>query len=123
METKLAYMKIIMWAIIAPAILLYVGELRVGFKPFSITLNRWILALGWACVLFGVSLLQYEVAKELILRSATKHPECELRIADKFQQSANIDEVFSNLAIQDFTLDGYSSDEPLKVEMLAPKEL
>lgn len=66
---------------------------------------------------------QYEVAKELVSRSATKHPECELRIADKFQHSANIDEVFSNLAIQDFTLDGYSSDEPLKVEMLAPKEL
>ena len=66
---------------------------------------------------------QYEVAKELVSRSTTKHPECELRIADKFQHSENIDEVFSNLAIQDFTLDGYSSDEPLKVEMLAPKEL
>lgn len=66
---------------------------------------------------------QYDAVEELLSRDVEKHQNCGLAIADKFHFSANIDEVFANLEIKDFVLTDYTSDEPLPVEMLAPKEL
>ena len=102
METKLAYMKITMWVIIALAILLYVGELRVGFKPFSITLNRWILALGWACVLFGVSLLQYDGYESVSKKWSKELQELNKKAMENLDKSREmLDDIESDKAKRD----------------------
>ncbi len=68
---------------------------------------------------------QYEAAKTLVSRDPTKHDNCVLRmpILDKYlpdEPNLDIDEVFDNYKISDFKLIGYTSDEEIKVEMLAP---
>ncbi len=66
---------------------------------------------------------QYEAAKELLTRNPEKHPNCEIKIT-RFPaiDSQEIDMIFPYYEIQHFQLIGYSSDEEIKVEMLAPKE-
>lgn len=66
---------------------------------------------------------QYESAKKLLERNPDNHPNCELHISTENTQVEDIDGVFSKYKISDFKLIGYSSDEEIKVEMLAPKEL
>ena len=63
---------------------------------------------------------QYEAAKLLLLRDINAHSNCDLEIAD-FDNMKHIDTIFNELKISDFKLVGYSSDEEIKVEMLAPK--
>jgi thymidylate synthase len=66
---------------------------------------------------------QYEAAKLLLERNPDTHPNCELQIKETdYARPVNIDQVFANYSISDFKLLGYSSDEEIKVEMLAPKE-
>lgn len=66
---------------------------------------------------------QYEAAKQLVERNPDNHPNCELLIKETdYAKPVNIDTVFKNYTIKDFQLVGYTSDEEIKVEMLAPKE-
>jgi thymidylate synthase len=67
---------------------------------------------------------QYEAVAELLKRNPDKHPNCELEIKESdYAKPVNIDKVFYNYSIKDFKLVGYTSDEEIKVEMLAPTEL
>lgn len=66
---------------------------------------------------------QYEAVKELLSRNPNTHNNCELEInplSDIFD--SDIDVIFNNYKISNFKLVGYSSDEAINVEMLAPKE-
>ena len=63
---------------------------------------------------------QYEAAKLLLLRDINAHSNCDLEIAD-FDNMKHIDTIFNELKISDFKLVGYSSDNEIKVDMLAPK--
>lgn len=66
---------------------------------------------------------QYDAVKLLLERNADAHPNCELEIKESdYARPVNIDTVFSNYNIKDFKLIGYTSDDEIKVEMLAPKE-
>ncbi len=66
---------------------------------------------------------QYDAVKQLLERNPSTHPNCELIIKESdYTRPVNIDTVFSNYTIKDFALVGYTSDEEIKVEMLAPKE-
>ena len=61
--------------------------------------------------------------KKLMERNPDTHQNCELLIKESdYARPVNIDTVFNNYAISDFKLVGYTSDEEIKVEMLAPKE-
>ena len=68
---------------------------------------------------------QYDAAKQLLSRNPNTHSNCELKITttgiDKIDN--DIDAVFAKYKISDFQLAGYTSDEEIKVAMLAPKEL
>ncbi len=68
---------------------------------------------------------QYEAAKELLKRDPNTHPNCEIEIAfpriDN-EQDWSLDDKFDRLIPDMFKLIGYSSDDSIKVEMLAPKE-
>ena len=67
---------------------------------------------------------QYDAALQLLQRSPNTHPNCYLEIKTEFwPREGSIDDFFQSLKISDFRLSGYSSDEGIKVEMLAPKEL
>ena len=67
---------------------------------------------------------QYDAVKKLLERNPNTHSNCELLIKEsEYARPVNIDAVFSNYTIKDFQLVGYTSDEEIKVEMLAPKEL
>lgn len=66
---------------------------------------------------------QYEAAKELISRNPDAHPNCEVEISmDTLPVTEDIDAIFQAYSISNFKLIGYTSDEEIKVEMLAPKE-
>lgn len=69
---------------------------------------------------------QYGAAKTLLDRDPNAHPNCQIEIkktdiklADG--QYRDIDSIFNEYTVSDFKLVGYSSDEEIKVEMLAPK--
>lgn len=67
---------------------------------------------------------QYEAAKELLSRDVNNHNNCEIEMPKLFDaETANIDAIFRYYEIADFKLVSYSSDDDIKVEMLAPKEL
>jgi len=64
---------------------------------------------------------QYEAAKELLSRNPDTHPNCEVQLPDmKNKIGTDIDLIFNEYKIADFKLIGYTSDEPIKVKMLAP---
>lgn len=70
---------------------------------------------------------QYDAVKLLLERDPDTHPNCEieLRLTDKKMANCSyrdIDSIFNEYEIKDFKLIGYTSDEEIKVEMLAPKE-
>jgi thymidylate synthase len=67
---------------------------------------------------------QYDAVKTLLERNPDIHPNCEVLIKESdYARPVNIDTVFANYSINDFKLVGYTSDEEIKVEMLAPKEI
>lgn len=68
---------------------------------------------------------QYDAAKELLERNPEQHANCELQInqLSNLEQWDSPSEIFDKYQIADFTLVGYTSDKPIKVDMLAPKEL
>lgn len=67
---------------------------------------------------------QYEAVKELLLRSPYAHENCKLEItSDASYDELGLDGWLSKLEISDFNLVGYSSDDGIKVDMLAPKLL
>lgn len=63
---------------------------------------------------------QYDAVKELLVRSPDTHPNCEVELPIIY--GFNIDDIFKEYKIKDFKLIGYTSDEEIKVEMLAPKQ-
>lgn len=67
---------------------------------------------------------QYEAAKLLVSRDPNAHGNCELAISPvpKVQMEA-FESILDYFCIKDFVLRDYTSDENIKVEMLAPKEL
>ncbi len=66
---------------------------------------------------------QYDAVKLLLDRDADAHPNCVLEIKESdYARPVNVDTVFANYSIKDFKLVGYTSDDEIKVEMLAPKE-
>jgi thymidylate synthase len=65
---------------------------------------------------------QYDVARELMSRDVNKHSNCTLEISGDFS-GGDLDLILKNLTVDNFDLIGYTSDEALNVEMLAPKEL
>lgn len=65
---------------------------------------------------------QYEAVKELLERNPNTHPNCELQIQNRVGSLYDLDTMVNSYQIQDFKLVGYTSDEEIKVEMLAPKE-
>jgi len=86
-----------------------------GFKPLAIEGNL-------KCVHFYDN--QYEAVKELLKRNPDTHPNCELvntTCIDMLEK--DIDVILNDFKISHFKLDGYTSDEEIKVDMLAPKEL
>lgn len=65
---------------------------------------------------------QYEAVAELMRRDVNTHANCVLEI----QTDAvlyDLDSQINSYQIKDFKLIGYTSDDEIKVEMLAPKEL
>lgn len=88
-------------------------ELLTGFKALAIegTLK---------CVHFYDN--QYEAVKELMKRNPDTHGNCELEISKENLPATNdLDAILQSLSIKDFRLLYYTSDEEIKVEMLAPK--
>jgi thymidylate synthase len=73
---------------------------------------------------------QYEAVQELLSRNPDTHSNCEVEMPD-FNNLAggvsidelDIDLIFNAYQIKDFKLIGYTSDEHIKVDMLAPKEI
>lgn len=65
---------------------------------------------------------QYEAVKELLKRDPNTHSNCEVTLPPFNIIDPTIDVIFNNYKISDFKLVGYTSDEEIKVEMLAPKE-
>jgi thymidylate synthase len=66
---------------------------------------------------------QYEAVKTLLERNPDTHSNCDVLIKEgDYAKPINIDTIFNNYDIKDFKLIGYTSDEEIKVEMLAPKE-
>lgn len=70
---------------------------------------------------------QYSAAIQLLERDPNKHPNCSLYVADTefslLGTSHPYDSAIRNLKIEHFKLMGYSHDAPIKVDMLAPKQL
>jgi len=65
---------------------------------------------------------QYDAVKELLKRDPDTHSNCEAllpQLVDIFE--TDIDVIFNSYKISDFKLSGYTSDNEIKVEMLAPK--
>jgi thymidylate synthase len=75
---------------------------------------------------------QYDAVKELLNRNPDTHDNCGLSISGflseanlesyTWENSQQVDSVFQSLKIEDFKLEGYTSDSEIKVDMLAPKE-
>ncbi len=68
---------------------------------------------------------QYAAAKELLQRNPNTHPNCELNISEDatgYDKEVPFNTIFTNYKVKDFKLVGYTSDEEIKVDMLAPKE-
>lgn len=74
---------------------------------------------------------QYNAVNELLSRDENAHQNCELVFSENFkiqckdfrEGKLTLDELFQAMSIDSFKLKGYTSDEEIKVEMLAPKEL
>jgi thymidylate synthase len=65
---------------------------------------------------------QYDAVKELLKRDPNTHSNCEAslpELVDIFE--TDVDVIFNSYKISDFKLSGYTSDDEIKVEMLAPK--
>lgn len=89
-------------------------ESMTGFKALAIegTLK---------CVHFYDN--QYEAVKQLLERNPDTHPNCEVEISNETMPvTDDIDAILQARSIKDFKLIGYTSDEEIKVDMLAPKE-
>lgn len=69
---------------------------------------------------------QYDAVRELLSRDPNKHPNCELNTSEFSRGGGmhgfDLDEYLFECQIDHFKLIGYTSDEAIKVEMLAPKE-
>lgn len=66
---------------------------------------------------------QYEAVKQLLERNPDTHPNCEVEISnDNMPVTDDIDALLKARSIKDFKLIGYTSDDEIKVEMLAPKD-
>ncbi len=64
---------------------------------------------------------QYEAVKELLKRDPNTHNNCEVELPYLSNiLETDIDVIFDEYKISDFKLIGYSSDEAINVEMLAP---
>jgi len=50
-------MKILFNILVPIATLLYIGGLQVSFSPFSVSLPKWILSLGWLFLGIGFILI------------------------------------------------------------------
>jgi len=92
-------------------------EKITGYKALAIEGNL-------KCVHFYDN--QYDAAKMLLNRNPDTHPNCEIQLPD-IDYSKNLfpnscDSLFNDIKINDFKLEGYSSDDEIKVEMLAPKK-
>lgn len=99
------------------ALLAKILEMLTGFPALAIegTLK---------CVHFYDN--QYEAAKELLSRDPNTHSNCELAISPLPKTIAEtycLTGVIEYFMIKDFVLRDYTSDENIKVKMLAPKEL
>jgi len=65
---------------------------------------------------------QYGAVKELLKRDPNTHSNCEVLIPELNDiLETDIDVIFNSYKILDFKLFGYTSDDEIKVEMLAPK--
>ncbi len=71
---------------------------------------------------------QYDAAKELVSRDQNKHSNCELELIpniitkSSFRMYERFERLIDAWRPEDFKLLGYTSDEAIKVDMLAPKE-
>lgn len=63
---------------------------------------------------------QYDAVKLLLYRNTNTHSNCEVQI-NNIDFNSDINTIFKQMNIKDFKLVGYSSDEEIKVDMLAPK--
>jgi thymidylate synthase len=67
---------------------------------------------------------QYDAVRKLLERDPNTHDNCEVAIAKMPNiHIDSLDSIFGYMQIEDFKLVGYTSDEAIKVKMLAPKEL
>jgi thymidylate synthase len=71
---------------------------------------------------------QYEGAKEILTRDADAHPNCEVAIPhvtriDGMTDFEYFEHYLSSVVPNDFKLVGYTSDEAIKVDMLAPTKI
>lgn len=100
------------------AVLAKILEFITGYKALAIegTLK---------CVHFYDN--QYLAAKELLKRDVNMHPNCEISINSRLTgvdfNDNELDKLFQEMQVKDFKLIGYESDDAIKVDMLAPKEL
>lgn len=77
--------------------------------------------------LFTDNYYQYDAAKTLLERDPNAHTNCKVELKQTDIKLADggyrdIDSIFNEYTVTDFKLVGYSSDEEIKVEMLAPKQ-
>jgi thymidylate synthase len=73
---------------------------------------------------------QYDAVKEMMLRNPDTHENCSLEVpvfdTEKFMELVKedkLDEALENIDFGAFKLIGYTSDEAIKVDMIAPKEV
>lgn len=66
---------------------------------------------------------QYEAARELLSRDPDTHGGCILEMPALYNSRKSLDETLEGLTPQDFRLRGYTSDDAIKVKMLAPTKL
>jgi len=95
------------------ALLAKILEKVTGFKAIGIegTLK---------CVHFYDN--QYDAVNELLKRNPNTHANCEVLIPELNDiLETDIDVIFNSYKILDFKFSGYTSDDEIKVEMLAPK--
>jgi thymidylate synthase len=65
---------------------------------------------------------QYDAVKELLKRDPNTYSNCEALLPNLVDiLETDIDVIFNSYKIADFKLSGYTSDDEIKVEMLAPK--
>jgi thymidylate synthase len=66
---------------------------------------------------------QYKAVKELLSRNPETHSNCELEIGLKYYDFGGWEAYINALKPSHFKLKGYTSDEAIKVKMLAPLKL